>query len=116
MTSDIQNNAIKEGHPVFTYFQEVDLIVSLLKELDTVNPAEENQKWFNVFNELATIEKRFLRKENQLFPYLEKKGWNGPSKGMWSFHDTIREQFRLLRKKIFRKRIRIIKERCSIFN
>lgn len=99
MASDIQNNSIKEGHPVFTYFQEVDLIVTLLKELDNTNPIIENQKWFNVFNELATIEKRFQRKENQLFPYLEKKGWNSPSKGMWSFHDTIREQFRLLRKK-----------------
>ena len=48
------------------------------------------------FNELATIEKRFVRKENQLFPYLEKHGWTGPSKGMWSFHDTLRSQFRLL--------------------
>ena len=29
---------------------------------------------------------------------MEKKGWNGPSQGMWSFHDNLREQFRLLRK------------------
>lgn len=98
MSVDTQSNPIKEGHPVFTYFQEVDLIVSLLKEFSATHPQDEKQKWFNIFNELSTIEKRFLRKENQLFPYLEKKGWNGPSKGMWSFHDTIREQMRLLRK------------------
>lgn len=103
MNTEVQNNPIKEGHPVFTYFQEVDLIVSLLKEFEKTNPLEDNQKWFNIFNELSTIEKRFLRKENQLFPYLEKKGWNGPTKGMWSFHDTIREQFRLLRKNYLEK-------------
>jgi PAS domain S-box-containing protein len=103
MNTDVQNNPIKEGHPIFTYFQEVDLIVSLLNEFENSNPLEDNQKWFNIFNELSTIEKRFLRKENQLFPYLEKKGWNGPTKGMWSFHDTIREQFRLLRKNYLEK-------------
>ena len=60
----------------------------------------EAQKFFNIFNQLQQVEKRFERKENQLFPVLEQKGWTGPSKNMWSFHDTIREQFRLLRKKI----------------
>ncbi|MBP9794160.1 MAG: DUF438 domain-containing protein, partial [Flavobacterium sp.] len=88
MSTDAPSSPVIEGHPVFTYFQEVDLIVSLLKEFSVTHPQEEKQKWFNIFNELSTIEKRFLRKENQLFPYLEKKGWNGPSKGMWSFHDT----------------------------
>ncbi|WP_370100367.1 DUF438 domain-containing protein, partial [Xanthomarina gelatinilytica] len=56
------------------------------------------QKYFNIFNQLTTIEKRFKRKENQLFPYLEKHHWNGPSQGMWSFHDVLREQIRLLNK------------------
>ncbi|MDQ7079033.1 MAG: hemerythrin domain-containing protein, partial [Paracoccaceae bacterium] len=55
-------------------------------------------KYFNIFNQLTTIEKRFVRKENQLFPYLEKHGWEGPSQGMWSFHDNLREQIRLLNK------------------
>jgi len=31
-----------------------------------------------------------------LFPYLERHGWNGPSQGMWSFHDNLRDQIRLL--------------------
>ena len=60
------------------------------------DPIEGFQKYFNMFNQLSTIEKRFKRKENQLFPYLEKHGWNGPSQGMWSFHDNLREQIRLL--------------------
>ena len=31
---------------------------------------------------------------------MEKKGWNGPSQGMWSFHDNLRDQFRFLHKYI----------------
>jgi PAS domain S-box-containing protein len=83
-------------HPVKVYYQESDLIQELLLELYDVNPVEDFQKYFNIFNQLTTIEKRFVRKENQLFPYLEKHGWEGPSQGMWSFHDNLREQIRLL--------------------
>ena len=98
ITSDI--SALPEGHPVKIYFKEKELIQKLLGELEETKPAEEPQKYFNIFNHLQSIERRFERKENQLFPFLEQKGWNGPSQGMWSFHDNLREQFRLLRKKI----------------
>ncbi|AUP79002.1 DUF438 domain-containing protein [Flavivirga eckloniae] len=84
------------GHPVKVYYQESTLIQELILELYDVDPTEDFQKYFNVFNQLHTIEKRFKRKENQLFPYLEKYGWFGPSQGMWSFHDNLREQFRIL--------------------
>jgi hypothetical protein len=91
---------LPEGHPVSVYFQEREIIIRLIEEISTVNVKEETQKYTNIFNQLQTIEKRFARKENQLFPYLEKKGWNGPSQGMWSFHDILRDQFRLLRKNL----------------
>ncbi|MEE9360988.1 MAG: PAS domain-containing protein [Cellulophaga sp.] len=87
---------LPKGHPIKVYYEESLLIQDLLLELSTVNIAEEFQKYFNIYNQLSTIEKRFVRKENQLFPYLEKHGWNGPSQGMWSFHDNLREQIRLL--------------------
>ncbi len=89
---------LPEGHPVKVYYQESALIQELLLELTDVNPLEDFQRYYNIFNHLATIEKRFARKENQLFPYLEKHGWNGPTQGMWSFHDTLRDQIRLLNK------------------
>ena len=91
---------LPEGHPVSVYFHENDIIHNLLEELSAVDSKVELQKYTNLFNQLQTIEKRFARKENQLFPFLEKKGWNGPSQGMWSFHDNLREQFRLLRQNI----------------
>ncbi|WP_445732844.1 DUF438 domain-containing protein [Mariniflexile sp.] len=87
---------LPKGHPVKVYYEESALIQDLILELNDSNPAEDFQKYFNIFNQLTTIEKRFKRKENQLFPYLEKHNWHGPSQGMWSFHDNLREQIRLL--------------------
>lgn len=87
---------LPKGHPVKVYYEEGTLIQDILLELYDVNPVEDFQKYFNIFNQLTTIEKRFVRKENQLFPYLERHGWNGPSQGMWSFHDNLRDQIRLL--------------------
>lgn len=91
-----QAQELAEGHPVKVYYEEANLINSLLEELEAVDPSLAFQKYTNIFHHLSTIEKRFARKENQLFPYLEKHGWNGPSKGMWSFHDNLRDQIRLL--------------------
>jgi len=87
---------LPKGHPVKVYYEESSFIQEILFELNEVNPVEDFQKYFNIFNQLTTIEKRFTRKENQLFPYLEKHGWEGPSQGMWSFHDNLRDQIRLL--------------------
>jgi DUF438 domain-containing protein len=100
MNETSNTTTLPEGHPIRVYFQENDIIHKLLEELTATNPIEELQKYTNIFNQLSTIEKRFARKENQLFPFLEKKGWVGPSQGMWSFHDNLREQFRMLRQDI----------------
>ena len=100
MTQTIDISTLPEGHPVCVYFREKDLIMKLLEELNASDPRTQSQKFYNIFNQLQTIERRFERKENQLFPALEEKGWTGPSKNMWSFHDTLRQQFRILRKKI----------------
>jgi len=100
MNDTIDTSKLAAGHPVSVYFQEKELIKLLTEELKNTDPTAEYQKFYNIFNQLQSIERRFERKENQLFPFLEQKGWNGASQGMWSFHDTLREQFRLLRKKI----------------
>ena len=99
----MDKNQFKSGHPVQTYLIEEEIIISLLEELNNTNANEEFQKFYNLFNQLATVERRFERKENQLFPFLEQKGWTGPSRNMWSFHDTIRDIFRIIRKNIDEK-------------
>lgn len=43
---------------------------------------------------LRPIIVHYERKENQLFPYLERTGFTGPSKVMWGKHDEIRAAFR----------------------
>jgi DUF438 domain-containing protein len=109
MDETSNTTTLPEGHPVRVYFQENDIIHRLLEEITAVDSYEEFQKYTNIFNQLHTIEKRFARKENQLFPFLEKKGWLGPSQGMWSFHDNLREQFRMLHTNMEHKDFNIIK-------
>jgi DUF438 domain-containing protein len=109
MDDNTDTAALPEGHPVSVYYQEREIIIGLLEEISQVDAKVESQKYTNIFNQLQTIEKRFARKENQLFPFLEKKGWNGPSQGMWSFHDNLRDQFRFLRKNMDAKEFDKIK-------
>lgn len=99
----MDKNQLKAGHPVHTYLVEEELIDTLLEELLQTDPKEEFQKFYNLFNHFSTVERRFERKENQLFPFLEQKRWTGPSRNMWSFHDTIRDIFRIIRKNIEEK-------------
>ncbi|PKG81084.1 histidine kinase [Colwellia sp. 75C3] len=96
---------LPDGHPVKVYFEENHLIQSLLSQLTASDAQQDFELFFNLFNQLAEVEKRFSRKENQLFPYLEKQGWTGPSQGMWAFHDEIRDLFREVRACIEAKKL-----------
>ncbi len=91
-------------HPVKTYFTENTKLNSLLHQLSESDIEKDFPYFFNVFNQVAEIDKRYTRKENQLFPYLEKYGWNGPSQGMWAFHDANRDIVRAIRKNIEEKK------------
>ncbi|WP_041672671.1 DUF438 domain-containing protein [Sulfurovum sp. NBC37-1] len=86
-----------DGHPVRTYLEENLLIRSLIEQLQAVNIQEQFELFKELFEKLAKVELHFARKENQLFPYLEKHGWTSPSQGMWAFHDQIREEIKALR-------------------
>jgi len=46
--------------------------------------------------ELRKYEKHYLRKENILFPFLEKHGFSGPSAVMWAIHDDVRAWWKSL--------------------
>jgi len=89
-----------DGHPVRTYLEENLLIRALMAELEAVNISEGLNRFSEIFERLAKVDLHFTRKENQLFPYLEKYGWTSPSQGMWTFHDQIRDQVKLVRKEI----------------
>ncbi|MFP5519769.1 MAG: DUF438 domain-containing protein [Bdellovibrionia bacterium] len=100
----LENNTLPEymqnlpqNHPIRVYFEENIHIKKLIKEIEGLDLKKDFQAFFNLFNQLALVDIRYVRKENQLFPFLEKKGWLGPSHGMWSFHDQIRQQIRDIR-------------------
>jgi len=87
-----------DGHPVRTYLEENLLIRSLMREIESVNISEGLDTLKVIFERLAKVDLHFIRKENQLFPYLEKYGWTSPSQGMWTFHDQIRDAVKATRR------------------
>lgn len=94
-----------QGHPVRIYIEENNLLKELFEELFKTDFNIDFQKFYNIFNQICEVEKHFARKENQLFPYLEKYGWTNPSQGMWAFHDQIRDELKLVRKAIENKQL-----------
>jgi DUF438 domain-containing protein len=86
------------GHPVYTFLAEnaaAGRVLDALEEaLEAVKaePSEERLERARArLRELQKYERHYLRKENILFPYLEKHGFSGPSTVMWGIHDEIRE-------------------------
>ena len=47
-------------------------------------------QWESMHHELMTVDQHYARKENILFPYLERYGISGPPSVMWGTHDEIR--------------------------
>jgi len=89
-----------DGHPVRTYLEENLLIRTLIEALESVDLSKNFELFRERFNKLGKVELHFARKENQLFPYLEKHGWTSPSQNMWTFHDQIREEIKETRNAI----------------
>jgi DUF438 domain-containing protein len=89
------------GHPVHTFKYEnfaAGEVLQLLEEAVNGLPDPEALRRARTYAEqLAEINKIYLRKENLLFPFLEKHGVSGPSTVMWGIHDDIRAQLKALR-------------------
>ena len=86
-----------DGHPVRTYLEENLLIRDLMQQIESININEQLAFLKELFEKLSKVDLHFTRKENQLFPYLEKYGWTSPSQGMWTFHDQIRDEIKKTR-------------------
>ena len=86
------------GHPIHTWKmenKEVDMLVNFKIQLHTERfekeDSDENRfKLLEDLNLLWDLDKHYSRKENLLFPYLEKYGIDGPTKVMWGVDDAIR--------------------------
>lgn len=82
---------LAKSHPVELFKlenREIEKIMSKLK----VEENKENVK--NLLAVLKEIDKHYTRKEQLLFPYLERAGFYGPSKVMWGKHNDIRKMLK----------------------
>ena len=86
------------GHPVYTMKKENEAIKNYIEENLKPNlekfQAEDSKENINNLiediNLLFDIDKHYSRKENLIFPYLEKYNITAPPKVMWGVDDEIR--------------------------
>ncbi|GAE45569.1 hypothetical protein JCM21738_2388 [Mesobacillus boroniphilus JCM 21738] len=96
------------GHPVHTFELENREIEQLLQNRLRVHleqfAMEDSAENINLLledcNLLYDIDKHYSRKENLIFPYLEKYGIYGPTTNMWRIDDFIRDGIKLAKKKL----------------
>lgn len=92
----------KEGHPLQVFKDENSAVEELIEKM--INPFldklmsddgdETVKKLLEGFRLLMEVDKHYARKENLLFPYLEKYGITAPPKVMWGVDDEIRASIR----------------------
>jgi uncharacterized protein len=91
------------GHPVHTFKAENAEAARILKKEGIVRKALARgapgalEAGASLVELLSAYEFHLRRKENQLFPVLEARGFSGPSKVMWAKDDEIREGFKAAR-------------------
>jgi len=92
---------VPPGHPVDTFKRENRELEGIVKKLNElfdkveelyagIGPVAFYNKLKALFNSLMDVDKHYRRKENLLFPFLEKYGITGPPKVMWGKHDETR--------------------------
>ena len=92
---------VPEGHPVDVFKcenKELEKVIHQIKHLfaeastrlESESADDLIFKTRGLFNSLMDIEKHYLRKENLVFPYMEKYNITGPPMVMWGKHDETR--------------------------
>lgn len=92
------------GHPIHTFRAENQAAAEVLDRLQEAiealleAPADPSRldEARRRLTEMREYEKHYRRKEHFLFPYLERKGFAGPSTVMWAIHDDIRGGWKAL--------------------
>ena len=93
---------VPPGHPVDTFKAENRELEKVIRELNDLFENTDarfielgshafTNKVKTCFNALMDVDKHYRRKENLLFPFLEKYGITGPPKVMWGKHDETRD-------------------------
>lgn len=95
---DVAAEEQSPAHPVYLFKlenREIEKLAGSLRELlkvrDRYEAPEFKHKVKELLSELAAIELHYTRKEQLLFPFLERYGFTGPSKVMWGKDNEVRE-------------------------
>lgn len=96
------------GHPIHTFKLENEQLDKLIKlnlqvHLTAFAKEDTDENILNLLedcNLLLDIDKHYSRKENLVFPYLEKYGIFGPTNHMWRIDDFIRDSIKDAKKKL----------------
>jgi DUF438 domain-containing protein len=97
------------GHPIHTFRIENEAAANVLDALQDAlealkaEPPDASASYAarlaqarERLAELREYEKHYSRKENILFPYLERHAFTGPSSVMWAIHDDVRAGWKAL--------------------
>lgn len=92
---------LPKGHPIQSYLDEATALEKVLAGAEKMLDKKFiKNEWLAVYDKLQQINIHLSRKQNQLFSTLERKGFDRPSKVMWTFdnnvRDTIKQAFELL--------------------
>ncbi|MBN2411152.1 DUF438 domain-containing protein [candidate division KSB1 bacterium] len=81
----------KENRELVKVAENLNLLYSESAELGPEDVPEYLNRIRSLFNDLIQVDKHYRKKENLLFPFLEKYGITGPPKVMWGKHDEARD-------------------------
>ena len=88
-----KEQSLPENHPISCYRRENTKMKELLLSVEDLvqYPLIKNQ-WLELYEELLKFKIHLSRKQNQLYPVLEKKGFTRPTTTMWTLDDFIRDE------------------------
>ena len=92
---DYSRPDVPEDHPLSHYYKENDEMRRLLLAVEDLiqYPMIKNQ-WLELYDQIRQYPIHYQRKQNQLYPLLEKKGFDRPTTTMWTFDDIIRDEIK----------------------
>ena len=82
-------------HPIMHYLKENEEMKRLLLAVEDLvqYPMIKNQ-WLELYEKISQYPLHYKRKQNQLYPVLEQKGFTRPTTTMWTFDDMVRDEIR----------------------
>ena len=82
-------------HPIMHYLKENEEMKRLLLAVEDLvqYPMIKNQ-WLELYDKISQYPIHYKRKQNQLYPMLERKGFTRPTTTMWTFDDMVRDEIR----------------------